>query len=432
MRITGLTRALPQGTLAVGGGLVVYGITAYGFLVLSGRALGPQRYVGISVLWALVFLCSIGFFVPLEQVVARALATRKARGLGGATLVRRAGFIGTVLLASLLLALVGLSPVLVDALFEGHVWLLASLGLALCGYLLGHVVRGVLSGVGDLATYGLLLAVEGSVRLGATLVLVMAGVRSPGPYAAALALAPLVAVVLTVRRQPEWAGPDEPGSWRELSTALGHLLTASLLSQALVNGPVLAVKILASDQETLLAGRFLAALVVTRVPVFLLAAVQASLVPRLAGLAAQGRLQQFRSELLRLAALVTALVVAGTLASYLVGPPIVRAFFGPEFAVERGVLTVLAAGNGAFMLAVLAAQALIALGRHAYVTLGWMCGVAGFIAAVFVNGPLASRVGWAFIAGAAVAVAAMAAPLGARPGARSLPDGPPLSVEVPS
>ena len=34
--------SLPEGTLAVGGGLLVAGVTSYGFLVISARMLGAQ------------------------------------------------------------------------------------------------------------------------------------------------------------------------------------------------------------------------------------------------------------------------------------------------------------------------------------------------------------------------------------------------------
>ena len=73
---------LPEGTFAVGVGLLVAGVTACGFLVVSARALGKTEYAPLSVLWSLVFLAGPGFFLPLEQEVSRALAARRARGEG--------------------------------------------------------------------------------------------------------------------------------------------------------------------------------------------------------------------------------------------------------------------------------------------------------------------------------------------------------------
>src|SRR5205807_10293590 len=70
--------SLPEGTPWVGAGLAVLGLTAYGFLILSARAVGPRRYASLSALWAAVYLAGPGFFLPLEQEVGRAVAARRA------------------------------------------------------------------------------------------------------------------------------------------------------------------------------------------------------------------------------------------------------------------------------------------------------------------------------------------------------------------
>src|SRR4051794_9862797 len=81
--LEGRSNPLPEGTLAVGAGLIVSGITSYGFLAISARALGPERYAPLGVLWALTYVVCPGVFLPLEQEVGRALSSRRAKGLGG-------------------------------------------------------------------------------------------------------------------------------------------------------------------------------------------------------------------------------------------------------------------------------------------------------------------------------------------------------------
>ncbi|MEY2589667.1 MAG: hypothetical protein QOJ67_1651, partial [Acidimicrobiaceae bacterium] len=73
------------------------GVSAYGFLVLSARVLGKAEYAPLSVLWAAVFLAGPGFFLPLEQEVSRALAARRALGLGTGPVLRRAAMLGGAL-----------------------------------------------------------------------------------------------------------------------------------------------------------------------------------------------------------------------------------------------------------------------------------------------------------------------------------------------
>src|SRR3989442_14259057 len=100
--LEGRSNPLPEGTLAVGAGLIVSGVTSYGFLAISARALGPERYAPLGVLWALTYVVCPGVFLPLEQEVGRALSSRRAKGLGGGPLIHRAALAGGVAAARLL------------------------------------------------------------------------------------------------------------------------------------------------------------------------------------------------------------------------------------------------------------------------------------------------------------------------------------------
>ena len=83
-------KPVPEGTFAVGLGLVVSGITAYVFQILAFRALPKAEYTALNGLWVIVFVLAPGFFLPLEQEVGRALAHRRAQDIGGGPVVRRA------------------------------------------------------------------------------------------------------------------------------------------------------------------------------------------------------------------------------------------------------------------------------------------------------------------------------------------------------
>ncbi|MDQ3680167.1 MAG: hypothetical protein M3378_06425 [Actinomycetota bacterium] len=402
-----LLGVLPPGTVPVGAGLLVNGVSAYGFLVLSARALGPERYVGISVLWALTFLVSFGFFIPFELEAARAVADRAARGIGAGSVVRQATRIGGVILAAILVTTLVTAPVLLDTMFDDQVLLLVSLDVALVSYFFLHMARGVLSGARRLGTYGVVLAVEGGVRFMGCLALFLGAVRNPGAYGAAFTLGPLAALALTLRHKRLEPGPHAPLS--EVSTAIGYLMASSVLSQALVNGPAVVVKALSTRAEQASAGRFLAALVVARVPLFLFTAVQVALLPNLASLAVDGNLTRFRAELRRLSVLVLTTIALSILGIALVGPWVMRVFFGPEFSVSRVDLIYLATASGAFLMALAWAQALIALGRHARVALGWFVGVIVFAAAALGPWSVITRVEMAFLSGSLTAALALGA-----------------------
>ena len=113
---------LPEGTYSVGLGLLISGLTAYGFQILAFKALDKPEYAALNGLWIFVFVVAPGFFLPLEQEVGRAVADRRSRGVGGGPVVKKAAFAGAILTGSLIavtLILAAFTP-LVDRLFHGR------------------------------------------------------------------------------------------------------------------------------------------------------------------------------------------------------------------------------------------------------------------------------------------------------------------------
>lgn len=366
---------LPEGAASVGVGLGVLGLTSYGFLVITGRVLGPARLAPLSSLWAIVFTAGPGVFLPLEQEVSRLVSARSAQGIGARPVVRRIGAIGAVSAGILVVVGVATAPLTVDSLFAGETLLLLGLLLAVVGFAGEHLLRGVLSGVGRFGRYGSVLAAEGLVRILACGALAVIGVGVAGPYGVVLGAAPIGAWVVGIRRGG-WLRPGPAVGWSEVSGALGWLLAASVLSQGLANAALLAAPLLAEAGEQALVGAFLASFVVARVPLFVFSAVQAALLPHLSRLAGQGDLEAFRSSLQRLIVLVASIGGIASVVAWAIGPWVVRMLFGEGFPLGRLDLFLLAAGAGAYMVALAYAQAVIALGEHARAAFGFAVGIA--------------------------------------------------------
>jgi O-antigen/teichoic acid export membrane protein len=322
--------------------------------------------------------------------------------------VERAAPAAAGLAAVLVVLTLAASGPLRNELFDGSWTLLFCFAGALAAYSAVHLTRGVLSGVGRFTGYGLLMAAEGVIRFVGCFVLAAAGVDTPGPYGIVLAASAAMAVVVVLLVERNLLGPGPPASFAELATALGHLLAGSVMAQVLLNGPPLAVKLLAEKHEQAVAGRFLAGLIVARIPVFLSAAVQAALLPRLSGLVAAGRAAEFRASLVRLLLVVVAVSSLGVLGSAAVGRPVVRLLFGPGFTLRSIDLAILAAASGVYLLALVVGQGIIAVGAQARVTVGWAAGVVAFVGAVLVDGPLVTRVEVAFLVGSTVSAVVMA------------------------
>jgi O-antigen/teichoic acid export membrane protein len=400
-------KVLPRGSGTVGAWLLFTGVAAYFFLAITGRALGPERYSALSVLWALGFLLGNGACLPIEQEVSRALASRAARGVGGAPLIRRAA-IGTLGFALVLVAgSLAAGPWLLNDLFDDEALLLVGLVLLLVGYTIEYLVRGVLAGNARFGPYGILLGTEAGSRVVVAALLAALGVATAGPYGLVMGVAPFVGVLVALRRREGLVTPGPPAPWRELTRAFGWLLAGSLLAQALINtGPIL-VQILAPAADDDATGQFLASLVIARIPVFLFQGVQATLLPRLAGHAGAGQVRDLGRETLRMGAAVGALCVVATAAAWLLGPTVVEVAFGPDFALGRRDLAMLAAASCVYLLALTFSQALIALRHQPRVAVGWAVGVAVLAVVTILGDDLLFRVELGFLCGSIAAAAGM-------------------------
>jgi O-antigen/teichoic acid export membrane protein len=370
---------LPPGAGAVGIALGIAGASAYGFLVVAARALSQDEYSRLSVVWALVLVVGPGFFLPVEQEIARALAARRAIGDGGGPVVRRAAALAGTLLGALVVLGLAAGPLLTDHLFDGRGILLVAFLVSLVAACGAHLVRGTLSGLGRFGGYARIIGGESAVRVVLAIALAVVGVDTVGPYGVALAIGSLVAVGWVVRGEPHLLAPGSPAAWSEVTTALAWLLAGSVLSMALLNAGPIAMELLADESESDQAGTFLAGLVISRIPLFLFQAVQASLLPRLSELAGEGRTRELRAGLGRLVAVVGAVGLVGIAGSGLLGPWVVELLFGGDFVLGRRTMLLLATGSAALMLATLLAQATIALSGHYRMAVAWLVGVAALV-----------------------------------------------------
>ncbi len=376
-----LRALLPFGTSWMFWGLVVNGLTTYGYLVVARRALGDDGYGGLAVLWALVNIGGYGLFQPLEQEVARATADRASRGVGSAPVLRRAGVLGAVLFVLVTAGVLAAWPLGLDSLLDRRPELLAALVLALAAFAVTQLVRGILGGRHLFDRYAWYFVVEGGARMALAVVLAVAGVAAVGAYGLAIAFGLVAAAVAAAGLHRPFVHPGPPAPYRELTPALGFLLIASIGEAFILNvGPV-ALDIVAGDELGADApGVFLNGMLIARVPLFFFQAVKASLLPSLATLAGRGDLVGFRNMQLKIVAAVAAVVVATTAIAAVAGPPIVRLVFGDELG--RSDMTLLAASGGGLMLMLSLALGLVALGYTRLAVAGWIAGVIAFAAVV--------------------------------------------------
>lgn len=395
--------ALPDGSIDVGLGLVVLGGSSYAFLALASHRLAPASYSGLSVLYVLVYTVGPGLFLPLELELGRGLAHRLAQGDGGGPLLRRAAALGAALLGGVLVVAAIASPWMISRLFNGSESLYAALLVSSVGLYVAYTSRGVLAGMGRFRTYGHQLAWEGLVRMAICVALVVGSVHAAGAYGIALAVAPLAAVAVTGPRRTSIDTTGPPSEWSELSGALGWLLAGSVLSQVLVNSSVVIAKVLSGHRDPAAAGLLLDELVVARLPLFLFAAVQVVLLPRLATLVGLGDRTGLVRTTRAMAVGVGLLGVAATVIYWAVGPPVLAHVFHTPSRIDRTTLLELAAASGLVMVTTVLSQALLALRGYTAAMLGWGAGVAGLVLVVALGTSVVTRVVGGYLVGTVAA-----------------------------
>lgn len=374
---------LPEGTFPVAIGLFIAGFTAYAFFKVGQLALGKEDFKPIVALWFTTFALVPGILMPVEQELGRALAHRRALREGGRPVVRKMLPLAGGLTAVLTLVIVVLSPYLTRTMFEGHWVVTIALIVTVIAYAPMHLARGIASGSGRFAAYGTIMGVDGATRIVACVVLWQLDVTSIGAYAFAVALSPLVAVMSVAVRGSTRTEDGPPASFSEITPNLGWLLVGSVMAAGLVNAGPLGVDILARSDQALLVTAFGNGVLLSRVPLFLFQAVQASLLPRLARLAARGDLDEFREGFTLLMKVVVAVAALGAIGSFVLGPWALELVY--EGGLDRRSLTILALASGLYMVALAIAQAVIALHGHSWVAWGWLSAMAMFLVVTAVS-----------------------------------------------
>ena len=374
-------------------GLATTGLVTFAYFSLASYALGDQAYKGISILWSITFVVVSVIHRPIEQLLSRTIASRRARGLEGGHPLRTP----LTLQAAFALAFVGgavvLREVLVDGAFDGEESLYWILLAGVLFYGASYFARGWLAGHQWFVAYGALVFMESSSRCLFALAAAVGLVHGQLAVALGIAAAPLVSLVvvpLVAARRP----PAEPprGGAADDGLELGRggrfaaaVLAVMLAEQILLNGGVLAAEI--SAPGTPVAGYVFNVLLIVRAPLQLFQAVQGSLLPHLTGLS-EGETaggEPAGGDEFRRAVRVTVLAIAAfsaavALGLLTIGPWALGILFEDRATYDRLGLAAVGLGMGAHLVAGTLSQAALARERAGPAAAVWLLAAAGFVA----------------------------------------------------
>jgi O-antigen/teichoic acid export membrane protein len=369
----------------------VTGLLTYAFHSLAAHALGRDDYGLVAVLWAAVFLVASVIYRPVEQLLSRTLAERRAQGRQvGASLRVAATIQGGLVIVFVVAALLLRDPIQ-DELFSGSATLYWCLVAAVSFYAASYFARGFLAGEQRFGLYGGLVLMESASRVVFGVLLIAGVIDGPDAAAIGIAAAPLLSLFVVPwalrRHVARSAEPPAPSDTAEPEMTLAHglgfagaVLVIMVSEQAILNSGVLIVK--ADTGDDALAALIFAVLMIARAPLQLFQAVSTTLLPHLTRLLVregEGHAGDFgRSVRLTVAACLAfgGATVVGVLA---VGPPVMRLLFGSEFDYDRLGLAMVAAGMGLYLSATTVNQAVLAQGRARLAAASWAAAAVFFV-----------------------------------------------------
>lgn len=357
----------------------------YIVMSISAWALPQDRAtVLLTFLAALFAIYGVLSGVALETTRSIAAAARDEDAVGP-VLWR----VAVVVAGCSAIGVLALVPFLRDRVLHGSEdALVLTLVVAVLGYAVHSVVAGAAVGRTWWHQAAFVITGEATLRLLATLavVLVSATVTGMGVASALGAFAWLLLMARSGRiRDTLSLRADAPAPI--LARRMGASLVAQGASAVLVVGFPILLASSTARADYADAAPLLLAISLTRAPVLLpLNALQGVAVSHL--VRAGSGLPRL---LLRLLALVVAVAGAGAVVAWVVGPWLIRLLFGDDYAVDGavlGLLTLAAGGTAALTLTGACAQALSA---HAWYVAGWVVALVACVALLQTSGSLEER-----------------------------------------
>ncbi|HEX7298718.1 MAG TPA: hypothetical protein VF257_06905 [Solirubrobacteraceae bacterium] len=372
--------AYARGARILSIGIASTGLFTFAYFAVASHVLEAGPYGAISVLWAVLFVVISVIYRPVEQLLSRTIADRRARGLHGGHPLRvpllvQGGFAGAFLVVALALR----GPI-EDAFDSASLyWVFVGATLA---YAASYFARGYLAGHQWFGLYGGLVLFESLSRFCFPVAVAVGLAHGQTAVALGILAAPaasLLVVPWAIARHSTAADPAVDRRALTLRAGAGFALSVAaiqLAEQALLNAAVLTVSATAT---TALAGVVFNALLITRAPLQLFQSIQTSLLPHLSGLEATEGHEAFARAIR-----VTVLAIAGfagavALGLLAVGPWAMDVVFGQGYDYGRLGLAVIAVGMGFHLCAGTLNQAALARGRDRAAATMWLAAAAAFV-----------------------------------------------------
>lgn len=372
-----------RGARVLAVGIAATGVFTFAYFAVASHVLSADQAADVDVLWSVMFVVLAVIYRPIEQLLSRTLARRRA--LGATTHpVRRALALQATFAAAFLVVALGLREPIEDELFDGSATLYWVLVGGTLLYAASYFARGWLAGHGRFGLYGGLVLMESVSRFLFPLAVAVGVASGQDAVALGIAAAPLVSLVVVplafARRERTAAEAPSGEDLADDQPPAGFALAVAgimLAEQTLLNAAVLTTELTASD--AVLAGIVFNVFLIARAPLQLFQAVQTSLLPHLAGLEATAGHDAFRRAVRTTVLATLGAGVVAALALLALGPWAMGLLFGQEFDYGRAGLALVGLGMGLHLMAGTFNQAALARGHARAAATAWLAVAAGFV-----------------------------------------------------
>ena len=407
------TSTYASGARVLSIGIASTGIFTFLYLATASHVLNPASYSRISLCWAIMYVILSVIYRPVEQLLSRTIADRRARGLHGHPL-RVPASIQFGFAAIFFGVALGLRPQIENGIFDGSSALYWILVIGVLAYAASYFARGWLAGHERFDLYGGLVFLESTSRFLFALAVAVGIGSGEGVVGLGMAVAPFASLCVipfaftrmrirapeglpaadAAREGPAHAGVEEASSDLTLRHGAGFAVSVvgiMFAEQALLNAGVLIVAANSGGMALTsgLTGFVFNVLLIVRAPLQLFQAIQTSILPHLAGLEARESAEEFHHAIRVTVLVIAAFAGAVAVGLLAVGPSVMTALLGNKgFDYGRLGLALVALGMGLHLVSGTLNQAALARGRAALAAGAWLCAAALFVA--FVAAPTIS------------------------------------------
>ena len=186
-------RSYASGARVLSIGIASTGIFTFLYLATASHVLDPASYSRISLCWAIMFVILSVIYRPIEQLLSRTIADRRARGLHGHPL-RIPALIQSASRCLFLIVALALRAQIEHGMFDGSSALYWILVIGVLAYAASYFARGWLAGHKRFALYGGLVFLESTSRFLFALAVAVGIASGQDAVGLGMAVAPFVSL----------------------------------------------------------------------------------------------------------------------------------------------------------------------------------------------------------------------------------------------